>query len=47
MESQASLSSKGKGQIPSVLEQGNAVCTRELFTLQKAAPGLLLGPEED
>lgn len=31
-------------EIPKVLEQGHDICNRDLHTIQKNCPGLLLGP---
>ena len=47
VESQVNLSIGDTVKNPRVLEQGNAIHIRELFTIQKAAPGLLLGHHGD
>lgn len=47
MESHAKLSGKGTVQNPRVLEQGNPICFRDLFTIQKAALGLLVSLDRD
>lgn len=47
MESQVNLSSRGTVLNPRVLEGGRTICIRKLFTIQTAAPGMLLGPDGD
>lgn len=47
VDSHVKLSGKGTVQNTSVLEKGNAICFRELFTIQKAARGLLLSLDRD
>lgn len=45
VESHANLSGRDPVQNPRVLEQGNAICIEEQFTIQKAALGLLVSPD--
>lgn len=47
MESQVNLSNRGIVLNPRVLEGGRTICIKKLFTIQTAAPGVLLGPDGD